>query len=240
VFIRVHPCSSVANNGFMRVRMKGEERRAAIVHEAIRLFAQHGFHGTTTRKLAAALGVTEPVLYQHFPSKNDLYTAIIEAKTGEVQPDAGRLRELARGSDDRAFLCGLGELMLRRYEEDPELSRLLFFSALEGHELADLFFERLYIRFYQIVTRYIRRRIREGAFRKVNPEIAARGLIGMISYHGQIGILYPGKFKRRNPKEIATQMVETYLHGIYRPDEPNPPAPLDDSASVPSIHSTDS
>src|SRR5580765_2977133 len=144
----------------MRIRMKGEERRAAIVREAIRLFAQAGFRGTTTRQLAAALGVTEPVLYQHFPSKSDLYRAIIEAKSAEVQPQAAALRQLARGSDDRAFLCALGELILRRYDEDPELSRLFFYSALEGHEMADLFFERLYIGFYRLVTGYIRRRIR--------------------------------------------------------------------------------
>src|SRR2546421_4278336 len=117
----------------MRIRMKSEERRAAIVREAIRLFADSGFRGTTTRKLAGALGVTEPVLYQHFPSKSDLYRAIIEAKAAEVHPQARPLRELARGSDDRAFFGALGELILRRYEEDPELSRLLFFSALEKH-----------------------------------------------------------------------------------------------------------
>ena len=39
--------------------------------------------------------------YQHFPSKRDLYSAIIEAKAGEVTRHAGALRELARGSDEK-------------------------------------------------------------------------------------------------------------------------------------------
>jgi AcrR family transcriptional regulator len=224
----------------MQLRMKSEERRAAIVRAAIRLFAETGFRGTTTRKLASAVGVTEPVLYQHFPSKRDLYRAIIEAKAGEVLPDAGQLQELARGNDDREFFSTLGELILRRYEEDPELSRLVFFSALEGHELAGLFFERLYVKFYQLVTGYIRRRIRDGAFRKTNPEIAARGLIGMISYHGQVGILFPGRLKQPDRKRIVSEMVAVYLDGIYRPEEPNPPMPRADSASEPSNHSTGS
>src|SRR5262252_1101772 len=128
----------------MPLRMKGADRRAAIVGEAIRLFAEHGFRGTTTRQLAGALGVTEPVLYQHFPSKRDLYSAIIEAKAAEVAAHTGPLRDLSQGSDDRAFFGALGDLILRRYDEDPQLSRLLFFSALEGHELAELFFGRLY------------------------------------------------------------------------------------------------
>ena len=224
----------------MTVRMKSEERRAAIVREAIRLFAETGFRGATTRKLAAALGVTEPVLYQHFPSKRDLYSAIIEAKADEVARHTAPLRELARGADDRAFFGALGELILRRYDEDPDLSRLLFFSALERHELAELFFERLYVGFYQLVTGYIRRRIREGGFRAVNPEIAARGLIGMISYHGLVGILFPGKLKRPNHKRIVAEMVTVFLEGIgtQRPDDPNPPVPRVDSASEPSDHST--
>jgi len=224
----------------MATRMKSEERRAAIVREAVRLFAQHGFHGTTTRTLAAALGVTEPVLYQHFPSKNDLYRAIIETKTAEVLPRAGQLQTLSAGSDDRAFFSALGDLILRRYEEDPELSRLLFFSALEGHELSELFFERLYLRFYRLVTGYLRRRIREQAFRPVNPEIAARGLIGMLSYHGMVSILFPGKLKRPRRSRIVDEIVTIYLEGIYRPEEPKPPVPRADSASDPSIHSTPS
>src|SRR6266567_4256423 len=182
----------------MRVRMKSEDRRAAIVRSAIHLFAEKGFRGATTRELAAAAGITEPVLYQHFRAKSDLYSAIIEAKAAEVSSHALELQQLAQRSDDQAFFGTLGELILKRYEDDPELSRLLFFSSLERHELSDLFFERLYIRFYKLVTGYIRRRIREGGFRKVNPEIAARGLIGMISYHGLVALLFPGHFLMRN------------------------------------------
>lgn len=215
-----------------------------MVREAIRLFAEAGFRGTTTRQLAAAVGVSEPVLYRHFPSKRDLYTAIIEAKADEAARLAGPLQSLALGSDDRAFFGALGELILTRYDEDPELTRLLFFSALERHELAELFFDRLYVKFYRLVTGYIRRRIREGAFRKVNPEIAARGLIGMISYHGLVTVLFPGRLKRAERKRVVAEMVTVFLQGIasslHRPEEPNPPPPRADSASEPSTHSTDS
>src|SRR3954447_16115077 len=195
----------------MKLRMKSEERRAAIVHSAIHLFAEKGFRGTTTRALAAAAGVTEPVLYQHFRARSDLYSAIIEAKAAEVSGNAVSLAKLAQSGDDRAFFGALGELILRRYQEDPEITRLLFFSSLERHELAELFFERIYAGFYKLVTGYIRRRVRQGAFRRVNPEVAARGLIGMISYHGQIAMLFPGRFAVRSPRRIADEMVAVFL-----------------------------
>jgi TetR/AcrR family transcriptional regulator len=222
----------------MKTRMKSEDRRAAIVHSAIHVFAEKGFRGATTRELAAAAGVTEPVLYQHFAAKSELYSAIIEEKAAEFSGNAAALAGLAERGDDRAFFGALGELILRRYQEDPELGRLLLFGSLERHELSDLFFEHLFSAFYKMVAGYIRRRVRQGAFRKVNPEIAARGLIGMISYHGLVTLLFPQRFSISDPRSIADQMVGIFLDGIYRPEEPKPPAPRAESDSPDSNHST--
>jgi AcrR family transcriptional regulator len=204
----------------MGVRMRSVERRASIVRSASRLFAEKGFRGATTRELASALGVTEPVLYQHFRAKRDLYSAIIEAKAAEGAAHAGTLVELSLGSDDRAFFSAVGELLLERYEHDPEMFRLLFFSCLERHDLAGLFYERLFLVFYKLVTGYIRRRVRAGAFRKVNADLAARGLIGMLSYHGQLGMLFPGRFGKRNRRKVVEEMVEVFLRGISVPPAP--------------------
>lgn len=56
--------------------MSGERRREAIIKAAGRVFVEKGFHGTTTRELAAAAGVSEALLFKHFPSKEALYSAI--------------------------------------------------------------------------------------------------------------------------------------------------------------------
>ncbi len=199
--------------------MKSGERRAAIVQSAIHLFAEKGFRGTTTRELASALGVTEPVLYQHFRTKHDLYSAIIEAKSAEVSGRGTELQQLAQGDDHRAFFTLLGELVLERYEKDPELTRLLFFSCLERHELADLFFERQVQQFYKLVSGFIRRRSRTGAFRRVNADIAARGLVGMIAYQGMIGMLYPGRFGKPSTRRVVDEMVTVFLEGIVAREE---------------------
>jgi AcrR family transcriptional regulator len=198
----------------MKTRMKSDQRRAAIVRTAIHLFAEKGFRGATTRELAAAAGVTEPVLYRHFRTKRDLYTAIIEAKAGEASLHAADLAQLARRGDDRQFFLSVGELVLRRYESDPDISRLLLFSCLERHELADLFMDRLFLDFYKLVAAYIRRRIRAGVFRKATPEIATRSFIGMVAYHGLFGLLYPKRFGTPNRARVVDQMVTVFLSGI--------------------------
>jgi AcrR family transcriptional regulator len=198
----------------MKIRMTSNARRASIVQCAIRLFAEKGFRGTTTRELAAAVGVTEPVLYRHFRAKRDLYSAIIEARSGEASERASELRELAAHGDDVAFLTRLATLILARYETDPTTTRLLLFSCLEKHELSELFFDRLVKDFYQLVSAYVRKRVRSGAFRPVDPESAAQGLIGMVAYHGLMRLLYPGKIRKPNRKKVVREMVSIFLEGI--------------------------
>jgi AcrR family transcriptional regulator len=62
-------------------RLSAEERRLAIVHAVKKVFADNGFHGTTTRELAKAAGVSEALIYKHFPSKESLFTAMLDAST---------------------------------------------------------------------------------------------------------------------------------------------------------------
>src|SRR5918994_7258424 len=60
-------------------RLSSEERRRAIVDAVRDVFADKGFDGTTTRELAKAAGVSEALLYKHFPSKESLYAAMLDA-----------------------------------------------------------------------------------------------------------------------------------------------------------------
>jgi TetR/AcrR family transcriptional regulator len=61
-----------------RIRMRAPDRRAAVLDTACEVFSRGTYHGTTTAEIARAAGVSEPILYRHFPSKRDLYLACIE------------------------------------------------------------------------------------------------------------------------------------------------------------------
>src|SRR5436305_5177853 len=65
------------------VKLSSEERRAAIIKAVRRVFAEKGFHGTTTRELADAAGVSEALLFKHFPNKEALFSAMQEASCNE-------------------------------------------------------------------------------------------------------------------------------------------------------------
>src|ERR1700677_4923615 len=57
-------------------KLSSEERRAAIIKAVRKVFAEKGFHGTTTRELAEAAGVSEALLFKHFPDKEALFSAM--------------------------------------------------------------------------------------------------------------------------------------------------------------------
>ena len=59
-------------------RLPTEERRVLIVEAAGRLFGEQGYEATRLDDVAAAAGVTKPILYRHFASKKALYLALLE------------------------------------------------------------------------------------------------------------------------------------------------------------------
>jgi AcrR family transcriptional regulator len=58
-------------------RLKAAQRREQLIEVATRLFAKTGYEATTTAAIAEAAGVTEPILYRHFRSKQELFVAIV-------------------------------------------------------------------------------------------------------------------------------------------------------------------
>lgn len=194
--------------------MTSEERRAVIMQAAIRLFSERGFRGTTTRALAEAVGVSEPVLYEHFKSKRDLYEAIVNVKSREGLARAtALLKPFAESRDDRAFLLALGHFICQCYREDQAYGRLLLLAALEGPELGDIFFERQRDA-REALAGYFTERIRDGAFREVDPVVAARVFLGMLSQYSVSQMLY--RDAEGSSDKIVEQMVDIFLRGISR------------------------
>lgn len=68
----------------LRQRLPAAERRRQLLEVAIARFAAKGFHATSMDEIADAAGVTKPVLYQHFPSKRQLYRELLDTVGQEL------------------------------------------------------------------------------------------------------------------------------------------------------------
>ena len=202
--------------------MAAPARREMILETAIRLFAERGFRGVTTRELAAEVGVTEPVLYQHFPSKRDLYHALIEHKMAKSQALHDQLDGIfSVGADDREFFRRLAHLIVLWHESDPTFLRLLLHSGLEGHELRTIFFERMSAKFLHRIADHIGEAIAAGRLRTADPQLVSYAFCSMIGHYSLDKLLFP--FHKlpgtRGPglsQEPVEQMVDLFLTGLEK------------------------
>ncbi len=69
----------------MNTRLPAPARREQILDVSVQVFARRGFHSTSMNDVAEAAGVTKPVLYQHFDSKQDLYLALLDEAVSEMR-----------------------------------------------------------------------------------------------------------------------------------------------------------
>ena len=181
------------------------------------LFARQGFRGTTTQQIARNAGINEAILFRHFPHKEDLYWAVIEGNC-RSNPARGKpdlQRTLLNIQDDRELFATIARDWLERDRKDVAMSRLLLFTALENHRLSHRFFRTRVARYYGTLAQHIRKRIREGAFRRVDPMLAARGFLGMVIYHIWVQELFGGgKYQKFDAKSVSTKLADIWLQGV--------------------------
>ena len=201
----------------MSTRLSGAERHRQIIEAAAALFSQKGFGGTTTKEVARAAGVSEATVFKYFATKEELYGAIIEAKT-QTQQILDPATPAAKEGDDAGLLRTLARGMIARTQADPTLMRLLIFSALEGHSLSEMFFRSRFQQVNTFLSSYIADRVAAGAFRAVDPVLATWNFIGMVAYHVQLRELFGQKLPSHLTTEQAIEeMVALFLDGVRRP-----------------------
>lgn len=197
------------------VRVPARDRRLQIMQAAKELFARQGFEGTTTREIAQRARVNEAIIFRHFPSKEDLYWSIIDEQSAAGAWKENLERQLGSGAADREIFTAIAEDILRRRAKDTDLSRLLLFSALENQRRSQRFFQTHVATYYELIAEYIRKRIDDGAFRAVNPLLAARAFVGMVVYHSQIQEIYGAKrYQDFDVKEVSQTLADIWLGGM--------------------------
>ncbi len=197
-------------------RMTAEERRAQIVSVATSLFARNGFKGTTTREIARKAGISEAVIFRHFSKKEALYTAIINTKCNDKDGQS-RLLKALEGKSGREVFREVASFLISEHQRDPTFMRLLTYSALEEHKLSDIFLKTKGIELMEYLAGHIRRLIKEGLIRKVDPIIAARAFMGMVLHYSMSQEIYGLKryYKRPN-KSVVDMFVEIFFEGLKR------------------------
>ncbi len=154
-------------------RLPATARRDAILRAALPLFAVRGFEGTTTRELSTAAGVTEPILYRHFPGKAELFAAVLAGAADRVQAtlEASIEGKASAGARLRALSEGL-EALLSTHEDDFRVMNGA--AAIHGSEETVAQVRAAYARLGRFLTKALEA---PGLRRGVSPETAGHLLL---------------------------------------------------------------
>jgi AcrR family transcriptional regulator len=126
-------------------RISSEERRERIIDAARTIFAERGFHGTTTRELAHGAEISEALMFKHFPNKQAIYEAMLsDCMKGQAGGEFKRILDLEPSTSTLAiFLHFLVTKVISGNAEARTLHRLLLRSLCEDGEFARVIFKHI-------------------------------------------------------------------------------------------------
>jgi AcrR family transcriptional regulator len=186
-------------------RMRAPERRKQLLEVARRVFGRKGYHVVTMDDVAREAGVTKPILYDHFPSKRDLYRDLLKEDLADLKE---RLREaLETSKGNRQRIQGSFQAYFDFVDDEGAGFRLLMQESVgPEREFREMVF-RFRDEVLEQVTEVIVRESKGNLDREQAADVAL-GLVGMAETAAQ-----------RNPggsKEERRRTVDTLVRLAWR------------------------
>jgi TetR/AcrR family transcriptional regulator len=197
-------------------RLAAEDRRRQLLDIALNFFSRKGFEGTTTKEIAAAAGVTEAIIFRHFPSKQALYTAVLDCQheSGELDRVIARWKSLMDANDDAGLFRALLDEVISGYRRDSRVHRAIFFAALEGHEAGLQLHRERSLPIFELLCQYVARRQSEGAIRGGIPPQAIVGAMAGTAAHFSMMTQFFGFRHDGTDSGVVEAFMDVFLHGI--------------------------
>ena len=140
-----------------------------MIAAAVTLFARSGFNGVTTKEIAQSAHVSDGNIYRYFPTKRDLFICAFESELQKLTADAEALTLIADAEDSRIALHTVLELLTKSMVKQPELVRLLHFSALEFKPDTEAIFQRHVHPIFEALKTHGKKRSRDHASCDISP-----------------------------------------------------------------------
>lgn len=200
----------------------GLSTREAIIVEARRCFAEHGYEGTSLNEIAEAVGIRRPSLLHHFPSKEAIYAEVfrLSLEGWSIRVDEATSRGV-EGWQKVDLIITTG---FRFFQENPEFVRIVSREALDGGANLGIDLGAALRPFFLRAQRWFDREITEGRFRRVDIEqLLITGYSIMFNYFSEAPFLE--SLLDRDPMsaealEARLQHVRNLFHVALSPTAP--------------------
>ncbi|OIH83336.1 TetR family transcriptional regulator [Arthrobacter sp. UCD-GKA] len=190
-----------------RTRMTGVQRRLQLIDISRHLFSMRGVDGTTIEEIARAAGVSKPVVYEHFGSKEALYMEVV---TNEYRELLHRITESLSGEEDssRVLLEKAALAMLTYIEECTEGFRILVRDAPPSQPEGT--YSTLLTKVTEQVEHILADEFTHRGFSAEDGSIYAQMLVGMVAMTAQwwLDARHPDK------RTVAAHVVNLAWYGL--------------------------
>jgi AcrR family transcriptional regulator len=189
-----------------------ERRQQEILDAAARIFAERGYRDATTKEIAEAVDIAEGTLYHYYSGKREILVAILK----EIAKDVQQIMRQADHLESRQDIVDLAAGAYRALISKLAFSRTLFIEAwLDDDVLQNVLIEQIH-HLSQDIQGFINKRIAQGIFRLVDPELTARMLIGLCIV--PVIPVMRGMQPPPSPREcqvLARSVIDLVFDGLY-------------------------
>lgn len=182
---------------------KGEATRQRLMDAAEEIFGTKGFYQTSVSDITQKAGVAQGTFYLYFPSKNDIFRALVEHLSHALRKET----ELATvGAKDRLEAERLGaEAFFTFVDKHRNLYRIIRQAEFVDEELYKWYYKRMASGY----SRRLKQAMARGEIRQMDPELLAWALMGMSDYTGQRFVLWED-----GNRADAAQVIDLIARGL--------------------------
>ncbi len=190
--------------------LRGEHTQAEIVQAAHRLFLAHGFHGTSMRQIASEAGIALGSIYNHFPSKEELFIDILV----EYHPLFSVLPAMnaARGTTIEEFIRDAARRMVTGIDERMDFLNLVFIELVEfkGQHLPEIL-HKLYPDLLGFMQRFDQS---ESELRPIPMPVLVRAFLGLFFSYVMTELIIANQLPPEMQPNAFDHFVDIFLRGV--------------------------
>ena len=190
-------------------RLPRDERRAQLLVAALEVFTAAGYHSTAMDEIADRAKVSKPVLYQHFPSKLDLYLAVLDLHIDSLV--FAIQKAIAANRENSARVAATVEAYFGFIDSEGEAFRLLFESDMNVEPQVR---ERLNRMTYDCAAAISAVISIDTGLGKEESMMLAVGIIGTVQTSARHWLDRDGKIDRRRATELVMNLIWRGISGF--------------------------